>query len=1543
MEPKTNPSESSKFSKKPGFRFNPFRKGGSWLYKILWIGFVGLTTLFIVSYALIYFYFNPFLKHYIIQKVQESSDSLYVLEINKLSINLFDQDVDLANVHLRLNPQENEKRQNTQDNQLDIDLKVGELKIEGIHWIKFLRTKKLHIEQFLLDQPEIYFHNRKNNPQKKEAVYQAPDRVMTFIEKFGKQVNLDDFHIRNAQVNLKAQNGDKLILHEGQDINLRITGIQAKKPTGSLEDDLQFERLEFQSGAYQFYSPNGDYQFGLERFRLSTSDSLFTLKNFQMIPRDSAWHNQLAGKGTKYTIDLPSLDMRGLDYKRLLYKQEIDLEKLIIQGLSLETERVRTRQGEAVSINESVARQKKDRKQEDALKIAIADIPFYVRMDTFQIRGSSLYIKEYKPEKVEELLTYHQVQEASVSFYNLAIGQALDSKQSNLPLYSSNVQVLVKGYKHQAPNGFFDLYIDKAQVISQDSLLEIENAYIKPRIDPWQISAQLPYQQIVLDAEVEKIRARQLDIERMVYQQEFVLGNVSLIAPHFKGYLDKKKPKKPGQKHKNFEEIIRSIPLFIEVDTFAIEQASLDYNSQKYLKNGEVGSSRHQSPRIDLRVTNVQFGKAFAQSTLQHIDKKSLLLQIQDYAYLPAGGKYQMGIGLIDVNSKMASIQLDSFYFSPALNTEAFAQKHPYRYTRADIRVGQVLGSHVNFPRLLLKQEIEWGKILMSRPQIDLYTDKRKPLPPAKQKTKSQKKERQLVSTTLSPKELRILNRNLRDTSGLRKFLRDIPTYIAVDTFLVSQATLDFRTQSQVSIGRGIAHHQADNINFMVNKIRLGKATQSPDFRNFYSGNIVLSLSNYRFSDPKDGFLFSLSGIKTSLRDSLLQINAIKVQPLLNREAFVASRPYRSAYIEAELKSIQVGLVDVERLVFDQEVIMRKLFLNRPKLYMYTDTRKPKKPKKPGRVKKIPTPEEMIEAIPVHIQMDTFALVDAYLEYDALKEKNGKTGIAQHRAQKFNISSLDISLGRSEYTDKTNKADQLIYTQDFQVILDDYTYLNSNQQTRLSVEQIATSVADSSLSIKNIHLEPLLSISAFDSIHHTFRKPRMDIQIENILFKTADLREVFNEQSHIFQSMDINNARFEVYQNATLPKDTSRVKGDPYGFLDSFPARVIVNTLNLNNARFHYQNKAFNKQGEVINKYQKADSIFVSLSGVDLNPEVKPDPKRIFFSDNLSLRLANYETLSADSLYRMRVGQLAADWAASRLTVKDFQFKPTVSNEVFNSFQPYETDIYDVHVASIDTRGINYPDLLNDTKIDIADIEIKDLDLNIYRDKRLDDKPDKIGMRPNKSFQKINLPMQVQHFAIRDSKINYREKVPESQGTGEVFFTDFNVQIDNLNTYPEILDTTHILLEGKIMGEGLLQLDLGIQLKSDTMVCEFEGSLGQMQAAAFNTFLESNARVKIENGKIEKIAYGASLRDTIATGYLAAGYKKLRIKLLKKEDNERKKGILSFLANLLIKNNSDADKKGKAAKIEYDIQEEDGFVKVLWKAIASGLVDTLKP
>ena len=212
---------------------------------------------------------------------------------------------------------------------------------------------------------------------------------------------------------------------------------------------------------------------------------------------------------------------------------------------------------------------------------------------------------------------------------------------------------------------------------------------------------------------------------------------------------------------------------------------------------------------------------------------------------------------------------------------------------------------------------------------------------------------------------------------------------------------------------------------------------------------------------------------------------------------------------------------------------------------------------------------------------------------------------------------------------------------------------------------------------------------------------------------------------------------------------------------------------------------------------------------------------------------------------------------------------------------------------------------------------------------------------PNHIFRYLPFYMNIDQLEVHKANIIYNERAKKGRGTGRIYFTDTDALIENITNDTSLMSVTTpaiIRAHSQFMNQGSLSLIMTIPLLTENFYCEYQGTLGAMDAEIINEMIIPNANLGLKKGEVRRISFNAEIQDGLANGEMLAKYRSFKLQVYSK--NQKRKTILgTFISNLLITKNN----KKKKGKIYYKSTPIDSFVKILWGGIRSGLKDTLLP
>ncbi len=304
--------------------------------------------------------------------------------------------------------------------------------------------------------------------------------------------------------------------------------------------------------------------------------------------------------------------------------------------------------------------------------------------------------------------------------------------------------------------------------------------------------------------------------------------------------------------------------------------------------------------------------------------------------------------------------------------------------------------------------------------------------------------------------------------------------------------------------------------------------------------------------------------------------------------------------------------------------------------------------------------------------------------------------------------------------------------------------------------------------------------------------------------------------------------------------------------------------------------------------------------------------------------------------YRMTAGALKAD--QNNINISKFAMKPLVSRAQFIKMIPVESDLYDIEAAQITANGTW--DLFSERKsINASNVTIQSADANIFRSKIPADDPKEKPLY-SRMLRSIKIPMVVNNLNLKNSVLVYEEDTPESAGPGKLTFSNFNMNVKNLNSAkmkgkPTRVD---IKINCSFMNLAPLAVNWNFDVADQRDVFNISGRTTNLPARGINPFIRPYLHVTA-TGTIQEMLFNFRGNPKGLNGSFNLKHKDLKVAILDKENRE-KKGFLTAIANLLVK--SDSGKLPEDVEVE-DVERDPtkSFFNLFWKGIEQGLKKTL--
>ncbi|WP_353148030.1 hypothetical protein [Chryseobacterium sp.] len=429
-------------------------------------------------------------------------------------------------------------------------------------------------------------------------------------------------------------------------------------------------------------------------------------------------------------------------------------------------------------------------------------------------------------------------------------------------------------------------------------------------------------------------------------------------------------------------------------------------------------------------------------------------------------------------------------------------------------------------------------------------------------------------------------------------------------------------------------------------------------------------------------------------------------------------------------------------------------------------------------------------------------------------------------------------------------------------------------------------------------------------------KTVMDLKSNHIAFHINKLDFIDKKLALDVKDVLVENVNGTIHGGEPQPKTPQKP-----GIIHS----LIVRKVSLKNSNITYDKG-------------KQPLSFHDLNATANDIELAPKPN----NQGLSFQVKDYFLTTRNfayktEFYNINLGLLKLN--KNRIQANNFAMKPLVSRAQFIKMIPVERDLYDLKAGQITAEGSW--DLFSQNKfVNASQVMIQSADANIFRSKIPKDDP-KIKALYSKMLRSIKIPMTIANMDLKNSVLVYEEDTPESMGPGKLTFSNFNMNVKNLNSAKTKGKPTRvdIKINCSFMNLAPLSVHWNFDVADQNDAFAISGKIAGLPASGINPFIRPYLHVTATEGTIQELLFNFKGNPAGLHGTFNMKHKDLKIAVLNKHNHE-KKGFLTAVANVFLKSDSGSFPESVTVEnVERDPTKS--FFNLFWKGIEQGLKKTL--
>ena len=462
---------------------------------------------------------------------------------------------------------------------------------------------------------------------------------------------------------------------------------------------------------------------------------------------------------------------------------------------------------------------------------------------------------------------------------------------------------------------------------------------------------------------------------------------------------------------------------------------------------------------------------------------------------------------------------------------------------------------------------------------------------------------------------------------------------------------------------------------------------------------------------------------------------------------------------------------------------------------------------------------------------------------------------------------------------------------------------------------------------------------------HEFDIDDANVQF-NVINKNASTFAESKKLSVHIKSVSGENEKDILARNLLIKTDNIIVKqNDSIDIKFSGNISAAFNSLSYNSKKdwqFHLDNFTTNNIDYTNRKFNKNQSLFIyniRAENANGNKNELKNPLQWLINNSdasIGFTSANWKTDNTN----IGVRDFSFNQNKKQIIINSFEIDPGKSQEDFIHSIIYREDFMQASSQKIIINGIE----MNKNILHIPLLSINNAQFNIYSDKLKLAGVETLQPLPVAALLKIPFAVQTDKIAVENMKVNYKELNEDTKHVGEVFFTNINGSILDVQSKPnENADSLRMNVTAKFLDTMKLHLVLNESYKDSLTGLNLQLQLGKGDLTLLNPFLVPLVSMRAKSGYVDTMSMNAIGNEYFSNGNMRLFYHGLKADILDSGNVKKKKfgtKLLNFFANTIaIKN----DNKKRVADFHFVRLRKKSTISYFLKMVVQGAAGSVAP
>lgn len=343
------------------------------------------------------------------------------------------------------------------------------------------------------------------------------------------------------------------------------------------------------------------------------------------------------------------------------------------------------------------------------------------------------------------------------------------------------------------------------------------------------------------------------------------------------------------------------------------------------------------------------------------------------------------------------------------------------------------------------------------------------------------------------------------------------------------------------------------------------------------------------------------------------------------------------------------------------------------------------------------------------------------------------------------------------------------------------------------------------------------------------------------------------------------------------------------------------------------------------------------------------DSSKSFYADDIRVRVTNFLYPTNDKLYNLGFSEAILSTKKASVEFYGLNYTPRLGELEFKDTTGYRRTRYEINTSSVFFDKVDFKKLFYSQILSAEKLSVNKMNLSIFANKAIPEKPDKKRVFPVELLHSIDIPLNINQVVVTQSSINYGEFDNTINHKWSINFNRILAQMTNLTNDSSVITrrpSSEIKVQGRLNDIADLRASFLFHLGKQGDFFECKGSFGEFEGKYLNYLIVPFTKIAVANCNVKGFDFFIRGNKDKVKVQSTLKYKNLRVKVLQKDEDSqklKKKGLASMIANILILRKDNPDFKGVLKSTSYTIgrKAEWSFFGYIWKSLLKGIKENI--